>query len=186
MPRPWRATVVCPWGQRDSYTRREGSSSSAGLVEEAESSILAPRLVPVSDRWRSPLIPSATCPSCHAWLVRWRLKSRRTWLSVELVLPGWFEADVGSLHLLTLRLLDVFVSLSLCTHHLVIDIADQLLGSLEMKDINTKWTDSHTAREREGTSRSRAVLWAVGAGRLGWAALSIPCVGNLGQNWEES
>lgn len=184
MPRPRRAAVVCPWGQRDSYTRREGSSLSAGLVEEAESSVLAPRLVPVSGGWRSPLIPSATCPSCHAWPARWRLKSRRTWLSVELVLPGWFEADVGSLHLFALRLLDVFVPLSLCTHHLVIDIADQLLGSLERKDINTKWTDSHTAREREGTSRSRAVLW--GAGRLGWAALSILCVGNLGQNQEGS
>lgn len=128
--------MVCPWGKRDSYTRREGSSS-VELVEEAESSVLVPRLVPVSDRW-SPLIPSAVCPSCHAWPARWKLKSRRTWLSVELVLPGWFEADIGSLHLLALRLLDVFVSLSLCTHHLVIDIADQLLGSLERKDINTK------------------------------------------------
>lgn len=153
MARPQRATAVCPWGQRDSYTRRE-ISLSARLVEEAESSILAPRLVPVSGRWRSPLIPSATCPSCHAWLVRWRLKSRRTWLSVELVLPGWFNADVGFLHLLALRLLDVFVPLSLCTHHLVINIADQLLGSLQRKDINTKWMDSHTAREGEGMSRS--------------------------------
>lgn len=149
MPGPWRATVVCPWGQRDSYTRRE-VSSSAGLVEEAESSVLAPRLVPVSGRWSCRLIPSATCPSCCAWLARWGLKSRRTRLSVELVLPGWFEADVGSLHLLTLRLLDVFVPLSLCTHHLVINIADQLLGSLESKDINTKWMDSHTIREGKG------------------------------------
>lgn len=82
----------------------------------------------------SPLIPSAMCPSSHAWPARWRLKSRRTWLSVELVLPGWFEADVSFLHLLTLWLLDVFVPLSLCTHHLVINIADQLLGSLERKD----------------------------------------------------
>lgn len=103
---------------------------------------------------------------------------------MELVLPGWFEADVGSLHLLTLRLLDVFVPLSLCTHHLVIDIADQLLGSLERKDVNTKWVDSHAAREREGTSRSRAVLSGAGRGRLGWAALPILCVGNLGQNWK--
>lgn len=54
MPRPQRATAVCPWGQRDSYTRREGSSLSTGLVEEAESSVLAPRLVPVSGTWRSP------------------------------------------------------------------------------------------------------------------------------------
>lgn len=173
---------MCPWGQRDSYTRR--GLLSAGLVEEAESIALAPGLVPVSGRWRGPLIPGAMCPSCHAWLARWRLKNRRTWLSVELVLPGWFEADVGSLHLLTLRLLDVFVPLSLCTHHLVIDIADQLLGSLERKDVNTKWVDSHAAREREGTSRSRAVLSGAGRGRLGWAALPILCVGNLGQNWK--
>jgi len=59
---------------------------------------------------------------------------------VELVLPGWFEADVSFLHLLTLWLLYVFVPLSLCTHHLVIDVADQLLGSLERKDINITWT----------------------------------------------
>lgn len=72
---------------------------------------------------------------------------------MELVLPCWFEADVGSLHLLALGLLDVFVPLSLCTHHLVINIADQLLGSLEKKDINTKMMDSHTATEREGTNR---------------------------------
>lgn len=166
-----RATAVCPWGQRDSYTRREGSSLSVELVEEAEISVLVSRLVPVSDRWRSPLIPSATCPSCHAWPARWRLKSRRTWLSVELVLPGWFEADVGSLHLLTLGLLDVFVSLSLCTHNLVINITDQLLGSLERKDINTKWVDSQAARESSGTSRSGAQRTS--AGQLGWSALYI-------------
>lgn len=77
---------------------------------------------------------------------------------MELVLPGWFQADVGFLHLLTLRLLDVFVPLSFCTHHLVINIADQLLGSLERKGINTKWMDSHTTREKKGARKSRAAL----------------------------
>jgi len=101
---------------------------------------------------------------------------------VELVLPGWFEADVGSLHLLALGLLDVFVPLSLCTHHLVIDVADQLLGSLERKDINSESAAGHTARGRGRTSRSRAALWGVGAGRLGWAALPILCAGNLAQD----
>lgn len=90
---------------------------------------------------------------------------------MELVLPGWFEADVGSLHLLALGLLDVFVSLSFCTHNLVINITDQLLGSLERKDINTKWVDSQAARESRGTSRSGARR--TGAGQLGWSALPI-------------
>lgn len=80
---------------------------------------------------------------------------------MKLVLPGWFEADVSFLHLLTLWLLDVFVPLSLCTHHLVIDIADQLLGSLERKD-------KHQVDGGGGTAR------------LGWEELPVLFVGNLG------
>lgn len=155
-PGPREPLQCVPRGRGVSFARRE-VSLSAGLVEEAESSVQAPRLVSVSGQWP---IPSATRPSCHAWPARWTLKSRRTWLSVELVLPSWLETDVGSFHLLALRLLDVFVPLSLCTHHLVINVADQLLGSLGREDINTKWMDSHAAKEKEGTSRSRAVLRA--------------------------
>lgn len=101
---------------------------------------------------------------------------------MELVLPGWFQTDVGSLHLLTLRLLDVFVPLSFCTHHLVINIADQLLGSLERKDIKTKWMDSHTAREKEGASKSRAALWEVS----GWAALPLFVLGILAKTGKDA
>lgn len=50
MARPPLAAVVCPWGQKDSCPQR-GLSLSAGLVQEAESSVLAPRLVPVSGGW---------------------------------------------------------------------------------------------------------------------------------------
>lgn len=95
---------------------------------------------------------------------------------MELVLPGWFEADVSFLHLLALWLLDVFVPLSLCTHHLVIDIADQLLGSLERKDKH----QVEAAGEREGTSIRRAVFGGGGTARLGWDELPVPFVGNLG------
>lgn len=52
---------------------------------------------------------------------------------MELIFPGWFETDVGSLHLLCLWLLDILVSLSLCTHDLVIDVANHLLRSLGAK-----------------------------------------------------
>lgn len=53
--------------------------------------------------------------------------------SVEFVFLGWLEADVSSLHLLALWLFNVFVPFSLCTHHLVVNVADQFLGSLGRK-----------------------------------------------------
>lgn len=95
---------------------------------------------------------------------------------MELVLPGWFEADVSFLHLLTLWLLYVFVPLSLCTHHLVIDVADQLLGSLERKDKHH--VDSHGWGKRGASVK--LCLENKGKARLDWDELPVLCVGSLG------
>lgn len=52
------------------------------------------------------------------------------WHSVEAVLSGWLEVDVRGLHLLGLRVPDIFESLSFGAHYLVVDVSDQLLGGL--------------------------------------------------------
>ena len=49
---------------------------------------------------------------------------------MEAVLSGRLEVDVCSLHLLSLRVPHVFESLPFGAHYLVIDVSDQLLGSL--------------------------------------------------------
>lgn len=51
-------------------------------------------------------------------------------VSVEAVLSGRLEVDVCGLHLLGLRVPDIFESLSLGAHYLVVDVSDQLLGGL--------------------------------------------------------
>lgn len=50
--------------------------------------------------------------------------------SVEAVLSGWLEVDVCGLHLLSLRVPHIFESLPFGAHYLVVDVPDQLLGSL--------------------------------------------------------
>lgn len=50
--------------------------------------------------------------------------------SVEAVLSGRLEVDVRGLHLLGLRVPDIFESLSFGAHYLVVDVSDQLLGGL--------------------------------------------------------
>lgn len=60
--------------------------------------------------------------------------STRTSQSVEFIFPGWLEVDVCFLHLFALWLPDVFVSLPFGAYYLVINVANQLLGSLEGRE----------------------------------------------------
>ena len=50
--------------------------------------------------------------------------------SVKAVLSGRLEVDVCGLHLLSLRVPHIFESLPFGAHYLVVDVSDQLLGSL--------------------------------------------------------
>lgn len=50
--------------------------------------------------------------------------------SVEAVLSGRLEVDVCGLHLLSLRVPDIFESFSFGAHYLVVNVSDQLLGGL--------------------------------------------------------